>query len=106
VRAQCSAGGIADAQFFDHRWIAQSALPQVVCGFGMTEQLELIKGRSVVEQLSSRRALLAQVGDALGKGEMQAQSDETNQVATAPTAVTIEQVLVRVDVEGGMVFLM
>ena len=61
---------------------------------------------SVVEQLSGRRALLAQVGDALGKGKMQAQFDETNQVTTAPTAVTIEQVLVRVDVEGGMVFLM
>lgn len=87
------------------RW-REAALPQVACGFGMTGQLELIEGRSVVEQLSSRRALLAQVGDALGKGEMHAQFDETNQVTTAPTAVTIEQVLVRVDVEGGMVFLM
>src|SRR6516162_5922239 len=103
---QCSPRGIADAQFFDDQGITQTALQQVVHGFGMTGELELIEGRGVVEQLSSRRELFAQVGEALVKGEMLTQLDETNQVAAAPTAVTVEQILKRVDVKGGMGFLM
>ena len=72
----------------------------------MPGELESIEGRGVVEQLSSRRELFAQVGEALAKGETLAQLDETNQIAAAPTAVTVEQILVRVDVEGGVGLLM
>src|ERR1700751_6437548 len=72
----------------------------------MPGELESIEGRGVVEQLSSRRELLAQVGEALAEGEMLAQLNKTNQIAAAPTAVTVEQILVRVDVEGGVGLLM
>src|SRR5438876_2852329 len=103
---QCSPRGIADAQFFDDQGITQTALQQVVHGFRMPGELESIEGRGVVEQLSSRRELFAQVGEALAKGETLAELDETNQIAAAPTAVTVEQILVRVDVEGGVGLLM
>ncbi len=72
----------------------------------MAGELELIEGRGVLEELSGGRELLAQVGDAAAEGEMPTQLEETNQVTAAPTAMTVEQVLMGVDVEGGMGFLM
>src|SRR5258708_27805540 len=103
--AQFSARGKADAQFFDHGGIAESALQQVVHGFGMTGELELIEGRGVLEELSRGSEVLAQVGDATTEGEMQTQLKETNQVTPAPPAMTVEQALVGGNVTGGMCFL-
>src|SRR6267143_1277932 len=72
----------------------------------MAGELELIEGRGVLDELSRGSELLAQLGDATAEGEMQTQLEETNQVTAAPTAMTVGQVLVGVDVEGGMGFLM
>ena len=106
MRAQFSVHGIADAQFFNDAGIAQSTLQQVLHGFGMTGQLELIESRGVLEQSCSRSELFAEIKNTLAKGEMAAQLDEANQVTALSAAMTVEQVLMRVDVEGGMGFLM
>src|SRR3984893_7278532 len=82
--AQFSARGIADAQFFDHGGIAESALQQVVHGFGMAGELEWIVGRGVLDELGRGSELFAQVGDATTEGEMPTQFSETNQVTAAP----------------------
>lgn len=92
--------------FLDQGGIAQSALRQVVNAFGMAVQFELIKTGGVFEKLRYGCEFLQQVGDTLAEGEMLRKLHETNQVTASATAVAVEQILARVDVEGGMGFLM
>jgi len=106
MRAQVSAARIANAEFLDQGGIVQSTLRQVVNAFGIAVQFELIKTRGVFEQLGSGCEFLLQVDDALAEGEMLRKLHQANQVTTAATAVAVEQILARVDIERGMGFLM
>ena len=83
-----------------------TALGQVIHAFAMTMQLELVEAGSTSEQLRSGSQFLRQVRDTLAEGEMVREFDKADKVATAPTAVTVEQVFLRVDVEGRMSVLM
>src|ERR1700722_19609232 len=106
MRAQVSAARIADAEFLDQGGIAQSTLRQVVNAFRMAVQFELIKTRSVLEQLGCGCEFFPQVGDALAKGEMLGKLHQANQIPASATTVAVEQILARVDIEGGTGFLM
>src|SRR5437773_11739304 len=99
MRAQVSAARIANAEFLDQGGIVQSTLRQVVNAFGIAVQFELIKTRGVFEQLGSGCEFLLQVDDALAEGEMLRKLHQANQVTTAATAVAVEQILARVDIE-------
>ena len=92
--------------FLDQGGIAQSTLRQVVNAFRMAVQFELIKTRSVLEQLGCGCEFFPQVGDALAKGEMLGKLHQANQIPASATTVAVEQILARVDIEGGMDFLM
>src|SRR5215469_1236233 len=103
--AQVAAVSVANAEFLDEGGIVHPTLSQILNAFGIAVQFELIEGGAVLKQLRRGREFLLEVGDAVAKGELQRQFDKANQVTAAPAAVAVEQVLVRVDVERGMSFL-
>ena len=92
--------------FLDQGGIAQSTLRQVVNAFRMAVQFELIKTRSMLEELGCGCEFFPQVCDALAKGEMLGKLHQANQIPASATTVAVEQILARVDIEGGMDFLM
>jgi hypothetical protein len=106
VRAQVAAAGIANSEFLDEPGIMHTALGQVIHAFAMTMQLELVEAGGTSEELRSGSKFLRQVGDTLSEREMVGEFDKADKVATAPTAVTVEQVFLRVNVERGMSVLM
>jgi hypothetical protein len=83
--------------------IAHSAPGQIVNCFGITVQLKLIEGGGERQQLGRGGQFFLQVGDAVAKGEMQRQFGQANQVTAPPAAVTIDQILARVDVDSPVV---
>ena len=85
---------------------SHATLGQIVHAFAMAMQFELVESGGLREQLGGGSQFLRQVGNALAEGEMLRKLDKANQVAAAPTAVAIEQVLARVDVEAGASVLM
>src|ERR1700687_1234656 len=107
MRTQVSTRRIADPQFCEQLSVPQRPLPEILNRFRMTRELLLIESNCVLEQLGSgsRQPFLLQLRDTLTERELSFQLDEANEVTTAPTAVTVEQVLAGVDVEGGTSFL-
>ena len=68
----------------------------------MTVELQLVKGGGLLQQwvvVGGRHGLL-EVGETLPKGELLRQLHKTNQVTSATTAVTVEQVLAGIDVKA------
>jgi hypothetical protein len=66
----------------------------------MTVELQLVKGRGLLEQwgvVSGSSHGLLEVGETLPEGEMLRQLHKTNQVASATTAVTVEQIFAAID---------
>ena len=102
---QVSTWRIADLQFCEQLSVPKGALPEILNRLWMTRELPLIESNCLFEQICSRQPFLLQLRDTLTEIELSFQLDETNQVTTAPTAVTVEQVLAGVEVEGGMSFL-
>lgn len=82
--------------------IVQSAVFQIARRFRMAMELRLIEGGRLVQQLRSGRwhQLLLEMRDSLTKRQMEEEFDKTNQVATAATAVAVEQILADIDVKG------
>jgi len=72
----------------------------------MAVELHLVEGRRVIQDRGGGRGcqLLPQLLDALAERKMQSQLDQADQVASAPAAMAIEQILARVDVERGSCF--
>jgi len=101
--AQLTDGGsIADAQFFDEAGIAQPTSLEIMNGFGVTMELELVERSDRFQPfgIGSRRDLLLEVGNALAKRETLGQSNKTDQVAATAATVTVEQILGSIDIEG------
>jgi hypothetical protein len=86
--------------------MVQSALSEILHGFGMAMELELKEGDGGFEQgsVGGRRELLLEISDRLREGEPLGQFNESNQVAAAATAMAVKQILASIDVEGGMGF--
>ena len=102
MMAQASPGGVADAQFLDQGWIAQSALLEITQRLRVARELLLIKSSGRLKHSSRvdcRRALLLKIGKALAEGEMTGQLDKANQIATLAAAVAVEEIFVDVDIE-------
>src|SRR6516165_5644037 len=75
------------------------SLTQILNRFRMTVELQLVKGGGLLQQwgvVGGRHALL-EVGETLPEGEMLRQLHKTNQVASATTAVTVEQIFAAID---------
>ena len=78
---------------------------EIVHGFGMAVELELIEGGRVRQQLGNRPRgrhrgqFLLQMGYTLSEGQMLEEFDEADQVAAPPAAVAVEQVLASIHVE-------
>ena len=106
ISAHTAATSVTNAELLDELRIMYAALGQIVHALTMTMQFELVEAGGTSEQLRSGSEFLRQVDDTLAKGEMARQFDKANQVAAAPTAVTIEQVFLSIDVERGMGLLM
>jgi hypothetical protein len=102
VRAQVAAAGIANTEFLDEPGIMHTAPGQIIHAFAMAMQLELVEAGGMSEQLRSGSEFFRKVRDTLAEGKMVREFDKADEIATAPTAVTVEQVFLRVDVEGGM----
>ena len=68
----------------------------------MAVELELVEGGRGLHHRAIVRCseLPLEEGETLAEGEMLGQFDKTNQVAALATAVTVEQILASVDVEG------
>ena len=68
----------------------------------MTVELQLIESGCWLHHpaIVSGSNLLLEKGETLAEGEMLGQFDKTNQVAALATAVTVEQILAGVDIEG------
>ena len=81
----------------------QSPLLEILHGFRMAVELELVEGGRFFQHagVSRGRDLLLEVGDALAERQALGQLDQPDQVATAAAAVTVEQVLAGIDVERG-----
>jgi len=101
MAVQTPAGSVADTEFFNEGGVVQSAPLQILHRFRMTVELQLVKGGGLLQQwgvVGGRHGLL-EVGETLPEGEMLRQLHKTNQVTSATTAVTVEQVLAGIDVK-------
>src|SRR5437773_4703351 len=100
--AQLTDGGsIADAQFFDEAGIAQPTSLEILYGFGMAVELQLVKGSGFSQQagIGSRKDLPLEVGNALAERETLGQPNKTDQVAATAATVTVEQIFGSIDIE-------
>src|ERR1017187_4464234 len=86
--------------------MAQSTLLQIPRRFRIALQLQLVESNRLLQQLGtrSRRQFLLQVRDTLAEWQAQEKLDETDQIAAAPTSVTVEQILAGIDIEGRAAF--
>src|SRR3989442_6185488 len=107
MTVQVSAGSIPDPQFFDEVGILQAPLREVVRAFRMVVELKVVESGRLIQQPSGGGSghQLLQSCDALPEGEMQRKLDKANQVASAPAAVAVKQILAGVDVERRARFL-
>src|SRR5580658_183641 len=108
MTTQIATGSISQAQFDDQVRIPKAALLQILGSFGVTLQLHLVKRSGSVEQLGfgGEINLVLQVGNALAKGKTLGKLHEADQIATAVTAVAIEQILAGIDIEGRLLIRM
>src|SRR3984957_4088969 len=108
MTTQIATGSISQAQFDDQVRIPKAALLQILGSFGVTLQLHLVKSSGSVEQLGfgGEIDLVLQVGDAFAKGKTLGKLHEADQIATAVTAVAIEEVLGGMDIEGRLLIRM
>jgi len=100
--------------FFDCMKVVQAghvcvaALLEIVDGFRMTVKLLLVedgRGFQHDRDIRGRRGnLLLQVGDGLVEGKTLRQLHKADQIAATATAVTIEQILARIDIERRLCF--
>jgi hypothetical protein len=101
VAAQNTTGCVANAEFLNEGGIAQSTFLEILHGFRMAVELELVKGGGLFQHvgIDRRRELLLEIGDALAEGQIPGQLDQADQVAATAATVAVEQILVGIDVE-------
>ena len=89
VAAQNTTGCVANAEFLNEGGIAQSTFLEILHGFRMAVELELVKGGGLFQHvgIDRRRELLLEIGDALAEGQIPGQLDQADQVAA--TAATV-----------------
>ncbi len=106
VATEVSAGSVTDAQLLDGGGIVQSTLLQIPCPFRIALQLQLVESNRLLQQLGNRRGrqFLLKVRDTLAEWQVQEKLDEADQIAAAPTSVTVEQILAGIDIEGRAAF--
>src|SRR5215469_9449007 len=99
---QVSAGSITDAHLLDQGGIVQTALLQIADRFRMAVELELIEGGRLLQQpgKGSGCKFLLEKRYRLVERQIEEELDKADQVATPAAAVTVEQILSGVDVEG------
>lgn len=92
----------------DQIGIVEAALGQIVNGFGVAMELELIEGGGLVQQPGRgnwRRAQFPlQMTNTFTERETQRKLQEANEVTAAPAAVAIEEIFAGIDVERGSGF--
>src|SRR5438128_128509 len=98
---QVSAGGIADAQFFDEGGIAQPALLQIPHRLGMAVELQLVESGGFFQHVAvvGRRNVLPDVCDALAEREVLGELDKPDQITAAAATIAVEEILAGIDVE-------
>src|ERR1700676_1911827 len=102
MTAQTSAGGITDLQFPYQDGIVNSAPVEIAHRFGVIVESLSIKSGSLFQHrggIDCGTGLRIEAGKALAERQMPGQLDKANQIATLATAVAVENILARVDIE-------
>src|SRR5580658_7970770 len=86
--------------------MVQSTLLQILSPFRIALQLQLVEGNRLLQQLGIRsgRQFLPQMRNTLAEWQVQEQFDEADQIAAAPTSVTVKQILAGIDIERRAAF--
>jgi len=103
--AQAAARSISEPQFTEDSRIPKPPLMKVVESLLMAVQLVLVKSHGIVEQVVVAGDLgqfLLEARDAVMERQVEVDLHESNQIAAVSAAMAIEQVLRRIDMEGGV----
>jgi len=108
VAIEHSSGCVSDGELFDQSWIAHATAVKVIARLGMPTELLLIEvdrfSKSFILPRLGQTEVSSQMSDRFVKRQIPGKLDKANEVAATAATVAVEDVLGRVDVDGGMSF--